>query len=96
MGVAEKTMFEIYRERDYNRAFRYILYTELEEHARHREIARAAAGDTVFHGFFADQHLEAARAEMVAIVDQLNEMDEDDAGIADDELRRRLGAYMVQ
>ena len=34
MAADERTMFEIYREGDYNRAFRYIFYTDLEEHAR--------------------------------------------------------------
>ena len=34
MAADEKTMFEIYRETDYNRAFHSIFYTELEEHAR--------------------------------------------------------------
>ncbi|MCA9634683.1 MAG: hypothetical protein KC420_01470 [Myxococcales bacterium] len=96
MGVADKTMFEIYRERDYNRAFHYILYTTLEEHARNQAIAQAASGETVFHGFVADSHLQAAQAELEAIVDELNEMDEESAGIAEDELRRRLGDYLIQ
>ncbi len=96
MAVADKTMFEIFREGDYNRAFHYILYTELDEHVRHREIARAAAGDTVFHGFIGNQHLESARSELAAIVDQLNDMDEETAGISDAELQRRLGAFLVQ
>ncbi len=96
MSVADKTMFEIYRERDYNRAFQYILYTTLEEHSRNQAIAKAAAGDTVFHGFLADDQLEAAQAAVEAIVDDLNDMDEDEAAIADDEVRRRLGAYLVE
>jgi len=96
MSIADKTMFEIYRERDYNRGFQYIFYTTLEEHARNQAIAKAAAGDTVFHGFVGDDKLEAAQAAIEAIVDDLNDMDEDEAHIADDELRRRLGAYLVE
>ena len=96
MSVADKTRFEIYREGDYNRAFHFILYTELDEHVRNKEIARAAAGDTVFHGYIGNQHLDAARGELAAIVDELNDMDEDEAGIAEAELQRRLGAYLVQ
>ncbi len=96
MSVADKTMFEIYRERDYNRSFQYIFYTTLEEHSRNQAIAKAAAGDTIFHGFIADSTLEAARAEIESIVDELNTMDEESAGIADDEVKRRLGAYLVR
>lgn len=90
-----KTMFEIYRESDYNRAFHFVFFTDLEEHNRGKEIARAAAGVTVFHGFIADDRKEAARAEVTAIVDELNEMDEDTAGMAPEVLRRRLAEFLV-
>jgi hypothetical protein len=90
-----KTMFEIYRESDYNRAFHFVFFTDLDEHNRGKEIARAAAGVTVFHGFVADEGKEAARAEVEAIVDELNEMDSDTAGMAPDALRRRLGRFLV-
>ncbi|MEZ4449774.1 MAG: hypothetical protein R3B09_09850 [Nannocystaceae bacterium] len=97
MGIADKTMFEIYRERDYNRAFHVILYTELEEHGRNAAIAKAAAGETVFHGFLGNEHLEAARRELDAIVDDLNDRSDDDgAALSDEELRRRLDGYLVQ
>jgi hypothetical protein len=96
MSIAEKTMFEIYRERDYNRAFQYILYTTLEEHSRNQAIAKAAAGDTVFHGFITDDRLADAEAAIEAIVDDLNDMDEETAGLPDAEIRRRLEAYLVE
>jgi hypothetical protein len=95
MAVDDKTMFEIYRETDYNRAFHYIFYTELEEHARESAIANAAAGKTVFTGFLADPTLEAARGVIETIIDELNAMDEDEAGIEDAELRRRLEAFLA-
>lgn len=88
-------MFEIYRESDYNRAFHFVFFTDLDEHNRGKEIARAAAGDTVFHGFVADDRKEAARATIAAIVDELNAMDEDVAGLPQDELQRRLGQFLV-
>ncbi|MBK7825424.1 hypothetical protein [Nannocystis sp.] len=93
--VDQKTMFEIYRETDYNRAFRYVFFTDLDEHNRGKEIARAAAGETVFSGFIADDRKLDARAEVEAIVAELNAQDEDSAGLPDDEIRRRLGAFMV-
>lgn len=90
-----KTMFEIYRESDYNRAFHFVFFTDLDEHNRGKEIARAAAGDTVFHGFVGDDRKDDARAAVEAIVDELNEMDEDTAGMPQDELRRRLSGFLV-
>ena len=93
--VDHKTMFEIYREMDYNRAFRYVFFTDLDEHNRGKEIARAAAGETVFSGFIADERKLDARAEVEAIVDLLNGMDEDSAGLPAEEFRRRLADYLV-
>ncbi len=99
MSTSDKTMFEIYRESDYNRAFRYIFYTDLEEHARGPEIARAAAGETVFSGFFADDRKQAAREAVDAIVDELNAMNDEDsdtAGLPRHELAARLEQFMVE
>ena len=93
--VDNKTMFEIYREADYNRAFRHVFFTDLDEHNRGKEIARAAAGETVFSGFIADERKLDARAEVEAIVDLLNGMDEDSAGLPAEEFRRRLADYLV-
>ena len=95
IAADNKTMFEIYREADYNRAFHFVFFTELDEHNRGKEIARAAAGHTVFHGFVADDRKEAARAAVEAIVDELNDMDEDAAGMPQAEIQRRLGAFLV-
>ena len=95
MATDEKTMFEIYRETDYNRSFHCVFYTELEEHAREKEIAKAAAGETVFSGFLGDDRKEQARPLIEAIVDELNDMDEDQAGISREEIQRRLAGYLV-
>ena len=96
IAADNKTMFEIYRETDYNRAFHFVFFTELYEHNRGKEIAKAAAGETVFHGFVHDDRKEAARAAVAAIVDELNEMDEDTAGMPQDEIQRRLGDFLVR
>lgn len=89
-------MFEIYRESDYNRAYHYIFYTELEEHAREREISRAAAGVSVLSGFLANASLDAARAEVERIIDELNELDRDNPTRGGDTLRERLAEYLVE
>lgn len=88
-------MFEIYRESDYNRAFRYIFYTDLEEHGRDSEISKAASGETVFSGFLADDLKEQARTKVEEIIDELNDMDEDDAGLPGAEIEKRLAAFLV-
>jgi len=93
--VDHKTMFEIYREQDYNRAFRYVFFTDLDEHNRGKEIARAAAGETVFSGFLSDELKVDARVAVEAIVEELNAMDEDAASLDDAEFRRRLAPYLV-
>lgn len=77
MAADDRTMFEIFRESDYNRSYHYIFYTDLDEHAREAEIARAANGETVFAGFLHDATKENARSVVEAIVEQLNEAEED-------------------
>ena len=93
--VDHKTMFEIYRESDYNRAFHCVFFTELDEHNRGKEIARAAAGETIFSGFVHDHLKEPARDAILAIVDELNDMDEDTAGMPRTEIQRRLADFLV-
>jgi len=97
MAADERTMFEIFREGDYNRAFHYIFYTDLEEHARDDQITKAAKGETVFSGFLDDAKKEDARSVLEAIVDDLNDMDEDEdeAAMQPDEIRKRLSEYLV-
>jgi len=95
MAVEDKTMFEIYRETDYNCAFHSIYYTELEEHARETEIARAAKGKTVFTAFVHDENLEAARGVIETIVEELNDMDEETAAMPEAEIRTRLEAFLA-
>lgn len=95
MAADEKTMFEIYRETEWSRAFHFLFYTELEEHARENEIAKAAKGETVFSGFVADAAKEDARKVITELVDELNDMDEDEAGMPEADIRARLDAFLV-
>lgn len=95
MAADDRTMFEIYRETDYNRSFHYIFYTDLDEHEREREIAKAANGQTVFTGYIDDTRKEAARAIIEAIVDELNESDDDTPSLNDEAIRSRLGDHLA-
>jgi len=95
MAADDRTMFEIYRETGYNRSFRSIFYTDLDEHGRDDEIARAANGETLFTGYLDDRHKAEAHTLVDAIVDELNEMDEDTAGMAREEIERRLAKVLT-
>jgi hypothetical protein len=95
MAADDRTMFEIYRETDYNRSFHYIFYSDLDEHEREREIAKAANGQTVFTGYIDDTRKEAARALIEAIVDELNESDDDTPALSNDAIRGRLGDHLA-
>ncbi|HWB73481.1 MAG TPA: hypothetical protein VG755_00970 [Nannocystaceae bacterium] len=95
MAADDRTMFEIYRETDYNRSFHYIFYTDLDEHEREREIAKAANGETVFTGYIDDTRKESARALIEAIVDELNDSDDDAPSLSNDAIRTRLGDHLA-
>jgi hypothetical protein len=48
---SDKVMFEIYRETSYNRKYRVIYFTELNEHNKEYEISRAMSGEHFYDGF---------------------------------------------
>ena len=64
-----KVMFEIYREAAGGR-HRVVYFTELAEHERDAEIARAMRGEHVFDGFA--QEGDLARRAIDTIVNRLN------------------------
>lgn len=96
MDPSEKTMFEIYRGGDYDRTFRCIYYTDLEEHQRDKEVAKAAAGQPVFSGYLDDATKEDARGAIESILDDLNEGDDDEVVLSNSQIRARLSAFLVE
>jgi hypothetical protein len=68
----EKVMFEIYREGAYDRRFRVVYFTELDEHNKDEEIARAVAGDHVYDGFLREKTLSEAKDVIKVLLDRLN------------------------
>jgi hypothetical protein len=68
----QKVMFEIYRESGYDRLFRAVYYTELDEHHRDEEINRAAAGEPFYDGFLRESELPAAKKAVAALLERLN------------------------
>jgi hypothetical protein len=70
---SEKIMFEIYKDNLYNKKYKVVYYTELNEHNKHSEISRAMAGDHYFDGFIKDYRKEEAKKIIEEIVAGLNE-----------------------
>ncbi len=68
---AAKVMFEIYREAGGAR-YRAVYFTELDDHNKEAEIARAMAGEHLYDGFLADARLSDAKPVVAAILDRLN------------------------
>jgi hypothetical protein len=70
---SDKIMFEIYREAGYGRQYRAVYFTELDEHSREVEIARATAGDHFYDGFLlANDKLVDAKRVVSQFVAKLN------------------------
>ncbi len=72
MFVHEKVMFEIYREAAYDRRYRVVFFTELDEHNKDEEIARAIAGEHLYDGFIREKALTEAKHAINELLDRLN------------------------
>lgn len=89
---SDKTMFEIYREKDFNKKFRVVYYTELTEHNKETEINRALNGETIFDGFLKDLKKENGKA---LIKDLLKEMNISESPFSREEIVDKLGEYLA-
>jgi hypothetical protein len=69
---SEKVMFEIYRELSFNRRYRVVYFTELDEHNRDGEINDAMRGEHIFDGFLRNYVKEEAKRGVAALLERLN------------------------
>lgn len=69
---SEKIMFEIYRESEYDRRFRVVYFTELDEHNKEGEINKAMSGEHVYDGFLAAATVIAGKKQIEDILRRLN------------------------
>ena len=86
---SEKIMFEIYKDSLYNKNYRVVFYTELNEHNKHAEISRALAGEHYFDGFIKDYKKDEAKQIIGSIVNELN----DGKNISAENIKERLKEY---
>ena len=89
--AADKVMFEVYREGHYNKTYRVVYFTELNDHNREQEFNRALAGDHYLDGFLAGQTKEQGKEVIDAFLARLNGGEE----LLAPELRRTLGDMLT-
>jgi len=70
--ATERIMFEIYREASYDRRYRVVYFTELNDHNRETEINRALAGEHLYDGFIRGFRKDEAKRIIEQAVAQLN------------------------
>jgi hypothetical protein len=88
---SEKVMFQIYREPAFNRRFRVVYFTELDEHNKESEINDALRGDPVFDGFLRNYTKEEAKRVVAGILTRLN----DGETISPAEIASQLKPFMA-
>jgi hypothetical protein len=91
MRESDKVMFEVYREASYNRRFRVVYFTELNEHNKETEINRAMAGDHFFDGYLSGYHKEEAKAIIERALARLNSGER----VLPEELEKELVPYLA-
>lgn len=88
---SEKVMFEIYREAAFNRRYRVVYFTELDEHNKDAEINDALRGEHVFDGFLRNYTKEEAKRTVAAILERLNAGE----ALGGPEIARELAPFMA-
>jgi hypothetical protein len=89
--AAAKIMFEVYREGGYDRRYRVVYFTELNDHSRDAELNRCLAGESFLSGFIAESSRKEARAIISSALARLN----DGEPLAPDELREELEPHLA-
>lgn len=89
--AADKVMFEVFREGHYNKTYRVVYFTELNDHNREQEFNRALAGDHYFDGFLAGSSKEQGKEVIGAFLARLNDGENLDPAALRTELTDFLG-----
>ena len=84
-------MFEVYREASYNRRYRVVYFTELNDNNKEAEINRAIAGDHFFDGFLNDKGKEEAKLIIERTLERLNQGEQ----VSPQDLERELAEHLA-
>jgi len=84
-------MFQIYRESAFNRRYRVVYFTELDEHNKDREINDALRGEHIFDGYLRNYTKEEAKGVVTDILARLNNGETLGAG----QIEERLKPFMA-
>ncbi len=90
MMESDKVMFEIYREPDFNRAYRVVYFTELGEHNKEYEINRALSGEHFYDGFIRNYRKDEAKQIIEGLLHRLNDGEE----LTPDDIEAALACYI--
>ena len=74
--ASAKIMFEVYREGGYDRRYRVVYFTDLNDHNRDAELNRCLAGESFYSGYLAESARKEARAVISAALRRLNDGEE--------------------
>lgn len=89
--AAAKIMFEVYREGGYDRRYRVVYFTDLNDHNRDHELNRCLAGESYLSGYLAESSRKEARAIITAALRRLNDGEE----LRPDALAAELAPHMA-
>jgi hypothetical protein len=84
-------MFQIYREPSFNRRYRVVYFTELDDHNRESEINDAMRGEHIFDGYLRNYTKEEAKRVVAGILERLNGGET----LAPDEIEGELKPFMA-
>lgn len=70
---SDKTMFEIYKESTYQRRYKVVYFTELQDHNKEAEIMRAMAGEHFYDGFLRNYRKDQAKEAISKLLERLNQ-----------------------
>ena len=74
--AAAKIMFEVYREGGYDRRYRVVYFTELNDHNRDTELNRCIAGTSFYSSFLREDSRKDARVVINKAIERLNDGEE--------------------
>jgi hypothetical protein len=89
--ASAKIMFEIYREKQYDRRYRVCYFTELNDHNRDTELNRCLDGESFYSGYLAESARKEAREVIRGALGRLNEGEP----MSPDDVERELEPYLA-